>query len=226
MTNKAYLSNLSDHWPLERQRELLGMRAAEYVDVLKPGRLERARDPKADSKARDKVLTDRAAMLAPSSRKAEGVLEVAAFPCLAVSTHDFLDVVARASARGMSLLEVSTGRQIAAGQGAEDLARAIPFFQAALRGRGLQTRTEHAAKLEEDGRKRALAVADLYKLPDEEMPLATVRERAGKDGKPMAPATLRKHLGPRKAAQRLYAAGLKRSATAAAKREQKESDDA
>lgn len=227
MMKKAYLSTLSDQWLIERQRELLGTREREYVDEIKAAALARLRDPDTKPAQRDKDLKMRASMLARSSRTDPEVCEVASFLCLAVNTADLLDVVARASARGISLVALDTGRQITAGPGAEELAREIPFFQAALRRRGLQTRTEHAAKLEENARQRARAVEHLYRLSDDEMPLDAVRQAAADShGRPMAPATLVKHLGKRKDAQRLYAAGLKRSATAAAKREQREEPDA
>ena len=220
MTKKAYLSTLSPKWTLDAQREKLGKREAEYVDILGPTLLARVRDPAAKPADRDACLKQRATMLRPTSRTTPEEIEVASFLCLAPNMADFLDVVARASARNATLVDLSTGRRITGGQGAEELAREIPFFREALRGRANGTRTEYAAKIEADGRARAIAVADLWKLPNEEAPIDMIRERAGRPGKPMAPATLVKHLGVRRDAQRLYQAGLKRSATAAAKREE------
>src|ERR1700733_2266157 len=151
MVIKTYLSTISDAWPISRQRELLGARQYEYVDELKPATAQRAREAK-DPDARDKLLKRRKELLAPSTRPAQDLLEVASFVCLAANTLDFVDVVQRASRRGMSIKALDTGRQITAGPGAEELAREIPFFQQALRQRGFgRTRGQYAAQVEEEG---------------------------------------------------------------------------
>ena len=216
MEKKAYLSTLSAAWPIERQREKLGTRIADYVDVMHPATLARIR---AGTLTPDKALRQRGDMLRPSSRKEGEIIEVASLVCLAVNTADFLAVVAAAGARRAVIHALDTGAEIAT---AADLARALPAFQQALRGRELgRSRAQRAAEQAEESRRRAMLVADDYGRPDSEVPMHELRARAAdKDGKPMAPATLVKYLGRRKDAQRLRAAGLKRSATAAAKREE------
>ena len=210
MTEKAYISNIIPGLSIEDQQAKLAGIDRVYVDKLGP-KAQRERLPAA--------LKDRARLLAPTARQSPETIIVVDLHVLAWSTKDLCDVIAAAAARHATIRELSTGLVIEPSDGVAALAQRLPAFAEFTRTRGWRkSRAERAAEREEEHRQRALAVAHLYQLPDAEMPLDRVREAAGLAGKPMAPATLRKHLGIRKDAQRKYAAGLKRSATAAAKK--------
>jgi hypothetical protein len=181
---------------------MLGSRPNEYVDILKPGALARLGEDATDA---DKLLPQRKTLLMPSSCGVADVCEVASFLCIARNTADFLDVVARAGERSMSLLALDTGRQITAGPGVIELAREIPFFQAAMRGRvALRNRDEFNRAREAEANARAQKVKPRWHLPNSEAPWAALMIEAGKDGVPMSRATLEKHLGNRLKAQRAY----------------------
>jgi hypothetical protein len=217
---KAYLSNICPTWPIDRQRTLLGTRPSEYVDDLKAATLGRLRLPNAEP---NKILAQRNMLLRPSSRGDQEVCEVASFLCIAINTADFLDVVARASARGMSLLALDTGRQITAGPGAAELAREVPFFQAALRGRHAQRSREGFNRAREDeARGRAEKLRDRWHLPSDVAPLdALLMEAGSRTGVPMARVTAEKYLGRRVLAQKEYALRQRQEAGRRAARDRK-----
>ena len=212
MHKRAYLSNICRDWPLARQREVLAGIEPVYEDRVGPKGLK-DRD--------ERKLTERAVLLRPTSRGEPEQIVVADWPVLAFTWQGFLAVCAQASARNATLVATATGQTIEPHAAVEALAAILPAFAKRVRGRGLRkSRQERAKERAEDAYRRAMLVADDYEKPDDEYPLDVLRARAAdKDGKPMAPATLVKYLGRRKDAQRAYQAGLKRSATAAKRKE-------
>ena len=212
MHKRAYISNICHDWPIERQQELLAGIEPVYLDKI---------SPKAIKDKNEAKLLQRADLLRPTSRKSPEQIVVADWPVLAFTWQQFLGVCAQATGRNATLHAVATGQTIDPHGSVEALAAILPSFAERVRGRGLRkSREERARERVEDAQRRAMLVADDYGKPDDECPMDELRARAAdKDGKPMAPATLVKYLGKRKDAQRAYQAGLKRSATAAKRKD-------
>lgn len=223
MTARAYLSNLSKLWPLERQEALHAERTpgwpddvTVYRDKLGPTLLK-AHAPSS--------LADWANLLRPTSRRPNGeTIYLASLAVLAWESEDFMGALAAAAKRHAAVVVLDTGRRIEPDAGAAELAEALSEFRASRR-------KEQTG----DARKAAAAARVAKQRAELEKRLALIREdwrrrdysteelllRAGRKRKrdkkvtPLSYATA--SLQPRPVAQREYEAGQKRAAARKAK---------
>jgi hypothetical protein len=111
MTARAYLSNLSKLWPLERQEALHAERTpgwpddvTVYRDKLGPTLLK-AHAPSS--------LADWANLLRPTSRRPNGeTIYLASLAVLAWESEDFMGALAAAAKRHAAVVVLDTGRRI------------------------------------------------------------------------------------------------------------------
>lgn len=199
MSLRAYVSNLSKVWPEAEQRRVIsewvqrvqpGAKPPEYRDILTRRGLQ-SRKPE--------LLTDRAAMLRPTSRRADETIVVAALGCLAVSPADLAAVIAAASARRATLDVVADGLTIPPDPPAAVLAAVLAVWERRRR-QGLHEAGRMAGQRAAVAKRRekvtaALALVDQAWATD--APLADLVALSGLTSK-----TLYKHLGPRADARR------------------------
>ncbi len=214
MIKKAYLSNICAAWPIERQQAVLGNRSPVYQDIL-PAR--------AIKNCNASGMTDRSAMLAPTSRQIPERITVATFRCLAFSVQDFAGVIVKASTRGAVLHALDTGQTIAPDAPPAVIAEAIAAFGRVVRrgGKG-RTKEELAAETLADTKRRAALIADDWPKSSREHPTSALLMRAGpRKGVPMSPEIARRELGRRPDRQRAYQTEINREAGRSAARARK-----
>ena len=196
---------------MTRQRELLGEVEREWVDEIKVSSRKR---PVPEN------LPQRAVMLKPIGRERPEVIVVASLACLALSWRDLGDVLVAAAERHATIRALDTGIEIPPSPGAELMNRAMQWFDAAHKRRGLgRTRGDIAAAKIEDTKKRIDLIRHLWPLKTHSTP--ELLKMAGNEKHPMAPATAKAHLGSRPEVQANYEREQAREAGRAAARARK-----
>lgn len=205
MPDRAYLSNLNSAWPIERQEALLAERVpdwervARYQDVLKP---------KQRQSHHPALLTERAAMLRPTSRSAGERIYVASLSVLAWAGDDFGDVMSALAKRGATVIALAEGVEVDPG----DLAAAGEVFRRSRKRAAVEARQRAGVVISAANRKAASAakvalVKAYWELPSDQWPRREIERISG-----LSWNTLRAHLGRRDVAQRRYEARMKRKA--------------
>nr|WP_321986105.1 hypothetical protein [uncultured Lichenicoccus sp.] len=185
-------------WSIDRQEKTLGDLAnvrSVFRDIIK-GPARKAR--KVTS------LTERAVLLTPRGRPEALRVSVAALPCLAFDFPDLTAVLAALAEKNATLVSVHDGLELPPNPPAALVAKALAAFSTAKFGSDLpNARKVRAANQEVETRKKIEIVRPLWPLPEPNT--QELRRMASLDGKrPMAPATLVKYLGSRRAAQAFY----------------------
>lgn len=226
MTVKAYLSNLSPTWPMERQEALLAGyvpgwpdAVALYRDVLTPG----AR--KAHSA---KMLKHRAKLLRPTERPALGeVIYVASPAVLDWGSDGFLACLKAIAARRAALVFLDTGRRLEHDASGVDVTAAMQEFRTARLkrkviggGPAVGNRVSARKRIASADARAELIRADWSRA---EVPTAELLLRAGKVPKgrkevvPMSYGTAVERLGARPQKIRNMEAARKRAERGKAK---------
>lgn len=126
MTNtfKAYFSNVSPLWPIAKQRELMPKDlVAEYLDDLESSE-RRTKNPK--------LLSERAYMLRPTTRRNGAIILVADWPVLAWNAADLVSVFKKASAQGITIRAIITGNEVPPKATTKEIGAAVEAFQTAI----------------------------------------------------------------------------------------------
>lgn len=216
MPIKAYLSNISPRWPIQRQEEVLrgaipgwpkGITIFRDVLDLNQRRAHRKND-----------LVERAALLRGTSRGSEIVM--ATLAAWDWSAEGMLAAITLALSRGDVIRVVDGDLRLQPGASAADLVGVTAAFEASRKIdkailRGSPGGKVSAEKRAAEARRRALEVMPLWRLPSSEWPQAAVAIKAN-----LSLNTLKLYLPPRKEAQHDYKveqSRLKKRAARAAK---------
>lgn len=122
MSLKFYISNISPLWPEQKQLDAsVALTAAItfFKDDLKQ------KDRRAQ---RAEKLVERENMFRPTSRNTPEFVCVAALPCLAFSTDDFIYVLTKAAQRNATIRALDTGMEFTPCKRVADLHRAARIF--------------------------------------------------------------------------------------------------
>ncbi len=204
---RAYISNISGAWPVERQEQLLKGFTDIYRDELTKAQIKRRRTDE---------LADRRRMLRPSSRDQPDRISIAAWPCFAWDTEDLLVALGHAAEKHVTIVCLSDGIEVEPFQGMPNLGRVVEAFRNAKRGArtepGRQKGTDVAAERRRaDVARRIALIADDW--PKREHTTKELLLRAGTNPKtPMAYATAMKFLKARPKVQRAYEVKNERAA--------------
>jgi hypothetical protein len=203
MIEKAYFSNISAAWPMNRQQALVGQHERTYADKLGPTAIRRQQ---ADA------LKERASLLRPTSRREGERIVFASWAVLAFDAQDLGGVIKAAAARQATLHAVHENETIEPTEAGELVAEVITRFSRRVRsGSRGRTRKEIAAEIEEATKARCALIAEDW--PKRERSTPELLALAGvKPGKPMAYATACLYLGKRPKAQREYEIAANREA--------------
>lgn len=198
---RAYLSNISPLWPVERQEAMLPPGAQQFRDILD------ARDRYAHQPDR---LEQRAAMLRPTRRKG-GEIVVASLAVLDWTAEGLMSCLTLIMQRGATLRVLDVGLTIAPDSGPAVLHQAAQAFAAsrkrdAATERGGRGGAVSAAKRAADTKAKAETIRDDWKR--DEFRTQDLLERAG-----VSRNSAILYLGKRSAAQRIHQASLKRAET-------------
>jgi hypothetical protein len=211
---KAYISNISPRWPVDRQVEML--RAA-IPGWPRGVTIFRDELDVAERKAhRKNDLAERNAMLRGSSRSM-GAVYMASLAVLDWSADGLVPAITLALSRGATLRVLDADLTIRPDASAADLAVAMAAFEASRKAdrsiqRGSPGGKASAEKRAAEARARALSVFHLWQLPTREWPQPVIAQKAS-----LSINTLKLYLPPRHEAQRDYQAEQKRLKTRAAR---------
>lgn len=205
MVNKVYISNISPLWPEQRQAQVCeqaGPEAQWFKDELD------SRDRRAQRAA---GLTNRAQLLRPTTRQAPDRLYVAALPCLAFDTEDFLEVLKAAAARNLTVVALTEKLTFSPSQHSGTLNKAAAAFVEAAAAARAFSRGQLGGTA--SGAKRQAQTAAAAKLIEKDwgnpaVTNAALVKRAGRSIN-----SLKNVLGDRRAAVRAWKAEEKRKAT-------------
>ena len=200
---KAYISNISPAWPVERQEAMIAAAAPTapiFRDILD------ARDRRAHQPDR---LVQRAMLLRPTRRR--GGVFLAASPAVVDWTAEgLLTCVTEALARGASVRFLDTGLTIEATSGPAVLHQAVLAFAASRKRDAEVLRGKSGGKISgarrgADAKAKAETIRAEWRLPSEDHQTQALLDRAG-----ISRNTAKKYLDKRSVAQRVYQASLKR----------------
>lgn len=201
LMTKAYISNISPLWPVERQEAMLPDGVVVFRDVL---------TPKERQAHRTAALVQRAEMLRPSTRRNGEEIYIASLAVLDWTAEGMMEALTAAMARGATVRVLDAGLSIGPTARVTTLYVAAVAFAAARKrsqevDRGRAGGEASARKRSEASKARALTIKAEWGMP--EPPTAILLARAG-----LSYNTAKLHLGPRPAAQRAYQAAQKRKA--------------
>ena len=197
---RAYLSNISPAWTIDRQEVVLPPGAQQFRDVLD------ARDRYAHQPDR---LTQRAAMLRPTRRHG-GEIVVASLAVLAWTAEDLMACLTLAMQRGASVRVLDADLTIAPDSGPDVLHQAAQAFAASRKRDQAAARGERGGAVSAAARvakatNKAETIRAEWALPSEDYPTLALLGKAA-----ISRNTAKLYLGPRSAAQRIHQAKTKR----------------
>ena len=203
MIEKAYFSNISAAWPMNRQEALVGQHERTYADKLGKTAIRRQQVA---------ALKERASMLRPTSRRDPERIVFASWAVLAFDAQDLGDVIKAAAARQATLHAVHENETVEPTAVGELVAEVITRFSRRVRsGSKGRTRAEIAAETAEASKARCALIAEDW--PKKEIATPVLLARAGvRPGKPMAYKTACDYLGKRPKMQREYEIAANREA--------------
>jgi hypothetical protein len=216
LVTRVYLSNISRLWPLGKQERLFAEQVPGWPDVptycdTLPASVRKAHNVSSLG-GRQKLMTDRANMLRPTSRNTrDEVVYIASLACFAWGVADFSSAIAAMGERGATLVALHEGITIPPDAGARSLAEAVKAFVSAKRsvtGGGTKAGVIAAAAT-----KRAMTddavkkIKDRWHLPTKDHPTWQLLAEAK-----LSLNTVVDRLGKRPAAQREHQKRLKREA--------------
>lgn len=213
MAVKAYISNISPLWPVERQEATLSAAVPGYPDKVAVFRDELL--PSDRQGRREAALSARAKMLRPTTRKSDEVIVVAALPVLDWTAEGMLEALTLAMARNATVRVLDAGIEIGRSSKAAELHQAVKAFASARKRTQEIRRGTMGGRISADRRSaKAKASTDAIRPewafpvdhPNYE-PTEVLLKRAG-----VSLNTAELYLGKRSFAQAAYQSSLKRKA--------------
>lgn len=214
MAVKVYISNMLESWPVERQDALLAAHLGEY-GVYREKLTKNVRRNRSVA-----ALKERALMMDSARRHPGDTLYVASLACLLFDASDLIGFMAQAEAAKLTVIEMDTGTEFPPLPSAVEMERARGLLAASRTGPARETARGRAAELKKaDTLRRIELVRPFWHL--REPSTLALRQMAAANGKPMAPGTLKHHLGSRPEVQANYEREQNREAGREAARQRK-----
>lgn len=206
--SKAYISNLSPVWPVERQEEVLAdIQATRYVDELQPAERRGHRIA---------GLPERGQMLRKTSRHADQIIHVASLASFARNAEDLMIAISLASEINATIRDLSADITIKPNAKAKELKRAAEVF-AEGRKRAAEVERGKAGGTKSGGVRARMAKEAALKFESDWLEYDKTNKQISKESG-LSVNTLKLYLGRRVEARARHQAMLKRRSNAWSKR--------